>query len=137
MPPATETWRILGSSGLATVSLLFALSGGIAAPGWVLVPVVSGIWCFLLLNSIARLLQLSSARGRMCAWRNSLERLRSTRRRGGQLLIGGFSPPLEGVRRRADASERKGRRKHWAQWRKGSYEPLRINRGGLTRRSYR
>src|ERR1700674_1707592 len=44
-------WRILGSSGLATVSLLFTLSGGIAAPGWAAVPVVSGIWCFLLLNS--------------------------------------------------------------------------------------
>jgi hypothetical protein len=45
---------------LATVSLLFALSGGIAAPGWAVVPVVSGIWCFLLLSCIARLPQLSS-----------------------------------------------------------------------------
>ena len=42
-----EDISALGSSGLATVSLRLGSSGGIDAPGWLIVPVVVAIWCLL------------------------------------------------------------------------------------------
>jgi hypothetical protein len=47
-------WRIFGSSGLASVSLLLASSGGIAAPPSVGALIVLVIGHHLLLNGIAR-----------------------------------------------------------------------------------
>src|ERR1700687_5800595 len=65
-------WRIFGSSGVATVSLLLVSSGGIAAPGRVVALVVLAISYHLLLNRIARRERSLAAAARM--WRRTASR---------------------------------------------------------------